>query len=182
MIYLDPPFNSKKSWNAPIGSSAEGASFKDTWTTDDIKEEWVDAIRAEYPELHAFLNSFRLWGQVSDVAYITYMSIRIIECHRVLKSTGTIFYHCDHVMNDYVKIMLDIIFGRGHDINNLVWCYKGPSSPKMKCFAKKHDNIFWYAKGQKNEVYWDWDNDYVWSGICGDINQGIQFSFKAWRR
>ena len=145
MIYLDPPFNSKKAWNAPIGSSAEGASFKDTWTKDDIKEEWVDAIRAEYPELHAFLNSFKLWGQESDVAYITYMAIRVIEMRRVLKNTGSIFYHCDHVMNDYVKIMLDIIFGRGNDINNLVWLYKSGGVSK-RWFAKKHDNIFFYAK------------------------------------
>lgn len=148
MIYLDPPFNSKKQWNAPIGSIAEGATFKDTWTTDDIKEEWIDTIHDEYPELHTFLNSFKLWGAKSDVAYITYMSVRIIECHRVLKSTGTLFYHCDHVMNDYVKIMLDIIFGRDHDINNIVWCYTGGGISK-DYFGKKHDNIFWYRKSSK---------------------------------
>ena len=149
MIYLDPPFNSKKAWNAPIGSSAEGASFKDTWTKDDIKTEWVDTIRAEWPELHAFLNSFKLWGKESDVSYIIYMAIRMIECRRVLKSTGTLWYHCDHVMNDYVKIMLDIIFGREHDINNIVWCYSNSGRSKT-AFAKKHDNIFFYAKDINN--------------------------------
>ena len=151
MIYLDPPFNSKKQWNAPIGSIAEGATFKDTWKEDDIKQEWVDAIQAEHPELHTFLKSFKLWGAKSDVAYITYMSVRIIECHRILKQTGTIFYHCDHVMNDYVKVMLDIIFGRDHDINNIVWCYSGPG--KKQGFTRKHDNIFWYRKG----------DDYTWN-------------------
>ena len=145
MIYLDPPFNSKKQWNAPVGTNAEGASFKDTWTKDDIKEEWVDAIRAEYPELHAFLNSFKLWGQESDVAYIIYMAVRIIECRRILTSTGSLFYHCDHVMNDYVKIMLDIIFGRGNDVNNIVWCYETSGKGKST-LPKKHDNIFFYSK------------------------------------
>ena len=145
MIYLDPPFNSKKQWNAPVGSSAEGASFKDTWTASDIKDEWVDAIRAEYPELHAFLNGMKMWAVESDVAYIIYMAVRIIECQRILKSTGTLWYHCDHVMNDYVKVMLDIIFGRSHDINNIVWCYMTGGVGK-RTFAKKHDNIFFYAK------------------------------------
>ena len=164
MIYLDPPFNSKKAWNAPIGSSAEGASFKDTWTKDDIKEEWVDAIRAEYPELHAFLNSFKLWGQESDVAYIIYMAVRIIECRRILKNTGTIWYHCDHVMNDYVKIMLDIIFGRGHDINNIVWLYKSGGASK-RTFAKKHDNIFFYCKTKDYKYNMVKERSYVVGGL-----------------
>ena len=147
MIYLDPPFNSKKQWNAPTGSAAEGASFKDTWTENDIKDEWVDAIRVEYPELHQFLKGMKMWAQESDVAYITYMSIRIIEMHRILKDTGSIFYHCDHYMNDYVKIMLDIIFGRKRDVNNIVWCYETSGKGKFH-LPKKHDNIFFYSKGE----------------------------------
>ena len=149
MIYLDPPFNSKKAWSAPIGSMAEGAEFKDTWNLSDIEEEWVETIHDEYPELHQFLKGMKMWSRISDVGYIAYMAVRIIECRRVLKSTGTLWYHCDHVMNDYVKIMLDIIFGRDHDINNIVWCYTGGGISK-DYFGKKHDNLFWYRKGKSH--------------------------------
>ena len=174
MIYLDPPFNSKKQWNAPVGTSAEGASFKDTWTKDDIKTEWVDAIRAEWPELHAFLNSFKLWGQESDVAYIIYMAIRIIECRRILKSTGSLFYHCDHVMNDYVKIMLDIIFGRGNDVNNIVWCYRTGGASKRH-FGKKHDNIFFYSKTKDYKFNLKKEKSYTKGSKGGGFAGGAEF-------
>ena len=145
LIYLDPPFNTNKTWEGAAGSDAEDASFKDTWTGDDIKKEWVDAIRAEHVELHKFLSGMKFWAGESDVAYITYMAVRIIECRRILKSTGSLYYHCDHYMNDYVKVMLDIIFGRHHDVNNLVWTY-GLGGSSKRAFSKKHDNIFLYSK------------------------------------
>ena len=148
MIYLDPPFNSKKQWHAPVGSHAEGASFKDIFGSDDVDPAWMLQWGKERPELYHFIKSMYIYADVSDASYIQYMAIRIIECHRILKDTGSLAFHCDHVMNDYVKIMLDIIFGRGHDINNLVWTYGlGGSSPRT--YSKKHDNIFLYAKTDK---------------------------------
>ena len=147
MIYLDPPFNSKKQWHAPVGSHAEGASFKDIFGSDDVDPAWMLDWSKERPELYHFIKSMYIYADISDASYIQYMAIRIIECHRILKDVGTLFYHCDYVMNDYVKIMLDIIFGRGHDINNIVWCYDTSGKGK-RTFTKKHDNIFFYAKSE----------------------------------
>ena len=155
MIYLDPPFNSNKYWHAPVGAHAEGASFKDIFGSDDVDPAWMLQWGKERPELYHFVKSMYIYADISDASYIQYMAIRMIECHRILKETGTLFYHCDHVMNDYVKIMLDIIFGRGHDINNIVWTYTG-GSDRGKGFGRKHDNIFFYRKGENykfNKLY-----------------------------
>ena len=151
MIYLDPPFNKNKSFHAPVGTNASGASFKDIFGSDDIDPRWMEVWKSERPELYSFIKSMYFFADLSDASYIQYMAVRVIECRRILKETGTIWYHCDHTMNDYVKIMLDIVFGRNHDINNIVWCYKSGGASK-KSFSKKHDNLFFYAK-TKNYKY-----------------------------
>lgn len=143
MIYLDPPFNTNKTWEGTSG--AEDASFKDTWSSDDVDYEWMEDYRIEYPALYHFIKNMHFFARQSDCSYIAYMAIRIIECRRVLKDTGSLFYHCDHYMNDYIKVMLDIIFGRERDVNNIVWYYTNASRGKQK-LAKAHDNIFWYSK------------------------------------
>ena len=145
LIYLDPPFNSKKQWNAPIGSHAEGASFKDKWYTSDVDVRWTETYRREYPELYYFLKSTAFYAKESDTSYLSYMSIRLIEMHRVLKSTGSLYYHIDGVMAHYIKIVLDIIFGRDNFRNDIAWCYRGGGNSK-KNFARKHDTLLRYSK------------------------------------
>lgn len=88
LIYLDPPFNKNKVFSAPIGSSAEGAEFRDIFRKEDIKEEWVDSIRFENPELHDYLKGVQSFSNSYNYCYLVYMSIRLIECHRVLKQGG----------------------------------------------------------------------------------------------
>jgi adenine specific DNA methylase Mod len=79
------------------------------------------------------------------MAYVMYMAQRLIEMHRVLKSTGSLYLHCDPTASHYLKNVLDAIFGRNNFINNIVWCYNTQGKPK-KGFAKKHDDILFYAK------------------------------------
>ena len=89
LIYLDPPFNKNRSFTAPIGRTAKGASFKDIFTREDYKPEWREEFRIAYKELYMFLESMPFYANESDVAYIAYMAKRVIECHRILKSTGS---------------------------------------------------------------------------------------------
>ncbi len=97
LIYLDPPFNSNANYAAPIGSEAAGAAFKDTWTLSDIDIEWLNLLQAKHPTLnrviHAAMND-------SDKSYLIYMAIRLLELHRILKSTDTLYLHCDPTMRD----------------------------------------------------------------------------------
>lgn len=88
LIYLDPPFNSKHNYAAPIGSKAAGAEFKDTWTLSDIKEAWYGEIADTHPGLYGLLTATQKIHGKSMMAYLIYMAVRIIEMRRVLKNGG----------------------------------------------------------------------------------------------
>ncbi len=148
LIYLDPPFNKKKTFTAPIGSSAEGASFRDIFRQEDVKDEWLKDIKEDHRELNIFLTSVKDFGgtyYLYNYCYLCYMSIRLIEMHRILKDTGSIYLHCDPHMSHYLKILMDIIFGEKNFRNELSWCYRGAGYPK-KDFGKRHDIILRYSK------------------------------------
>ena len=149
MIYLDPPFNKKKSFSAPIGSKAAGDEFKDTWFEDDIKDEWVKSIEEQHPNLYNYLVHVGQFAEQSDKAYLTYMAVRVLECRRILKQTGSIFYHCDDTMQHYIKLMLDIVFGRKNFRNEINWYYPGGIKANINYFPKKNDAIFWYTKSNE---------------------------------
>ena len=145
LIYLDPPFNSKTDYAAPIGSEAAGAEFKDTWTLRDIDIEWLDLISAKYPALYRVIQAAMT---NSDKSYMIYMAPRLIEMYRILKETGSIYLHCDPTMSHYLKLMMDAIFGRNNFRNEIVWCYSRPSAPKQRQLSRVHNTIFWYSKGK----------------------------------
>ena len=120
----------------------------------DIDVEWVNLIEKQHPELHRVLLAALT---DSDKSYLTYMAVRLLEMHRILKSTGSIYLHCDPTMSHYLKIVMDAIFGRKKFRNEIVWCYTGPGSPKMRQFNRKHDIVFWYANGDQ----WVFNRDVV---------------------
>ena len=148
LIYLDPPFNKNKKFTAPIGTSAEGASFHDIFREEDLKEEWLTAIQEDQPDLFHYLSGIKGIGKPYNFAYLAYMAIRLIECRRVLKRTGSIYLHCDPKMSHYLKTTMDCVFGEDNFRNEIVWCYRGGGVPK-KDFARKHDIIFRYCSGSR---------------------------------
>lgn len=156
LIYLDPPFNSNANYAAPIGSKAAGAEFKDTWTLSEVDVAWLDLIETKHPKLHHVILAAM---SESDQSYLIYMAVRLLEMRRLLKPTGSIYLHCDPTMSHYLKLVMDAIFIKegGSIRNEIVWCYTGPGSPKMRQFNRKHDTIFWYVKGEK----WVFNGDKV---------------------
>lgn len=146
LIYLDPPFNKNKKFTAPIGTSAEGASFTDIFREEDIKKDWLVTIQEDHPELSRYLNGIRGVGKPYNFAYLAYMAIRLIECHRVLKSTGSVYLHCDPTMSHYLKTVMDCIFGEDNFRNEVIWQYFMGGKSNQD-FARKHDVILRYAKG-----------------------------------
>ena len=145
LIYLDPPFNSKRLYSAPIGSKAAGVSFKDMWTWQDVNEAYLETLAGKYPALTTLIASIGVTHSKAMMAYLTYMAQRIIEMHRVLKDTGSLYLHCDPTASHYLKVVLDEIFGKSNFRNEIIWCYRGGGSPK-KDFGKRHDVIFRYSK------------------------------------
>ena len=148
LIYLDPPFNSKRMYSAPVGSKAAGASFKDTWTWKDVDEYYLDSLADQFPALTKYIASVGTVHSKPMMAYLTYMAQRIVEMHRILKATGSVYLHCDPSAGHYLKGLLDAVFGKNNFRNEIVWCYSVGGKSK-RTFGKKHDTIYFYSKGSK---------------------------------
>lgn len=145
LCYIDPPFYSQREYGA----------FTDVWAWD------AEAARG-YEEMRGWKVVELLRGVLGEgglLAYLVSLTRRIVEIHRVLKSTGSLFLHCDPTAGHYLKVILDAVFGPGGGgfRNEIVWCYTGPGSPGMKQFMRKHDTIFWFSKGPK----WTFNADAV---------------------
>ena len=147
LIYLDPPFNSNRNYAAPIGSPAEGAGFKDIWTLDDIKEVQVEELKSVNYGLHAVITAARYASGPGMTAYLTVMGIRLLEIHRLLKPTGSVYLHCDPTASHYIKGMMDAVFGPAAFRNEIVWSYAGGGIPRYD-FPRKHDIILRYSKSE----------------------------------
>ncbi len=154
LIYLDPPFNKNKKFTAPIGTSAEGASFKDIFTQDDLKEEWLKTLEENQSDLFRYLSGIRGIGKPYNFAYLAYMAIRLLECRRVLKPTGSVYLHCDATMSHYLKTTMDCIFGEDNFRNEIVWKstsrgFKGSQFAARK-FNSNTECILFYFKSKNS--------------------------------
>jgi site-specific DNA-methyltransferase (adenine-specific) len=161
LIYIDPPFNSKRNYNMIWDeATAQTEAFKDTWSLRSIADEEAiifDKEPQRYRTLHDMLSSMKRLLSHRDsalYAYLTNIGIRIVELYHVLKQTGSIFLHCDPTAGHYLKILLDSVFGKKRMLNELVWCYDTGGRSKSK-FPTKHDLIFWYSK--TNEYRFEYD-------------------------
>ena len=126
LVYLDPPFNSKRDYNLlfrePSGEPAQGQikAFTDTW-------QWSECAYVEFcqtcpRELVELVQGFvRTLGRNDLTAYLVMMAPRLVELHRVLKPTGSLYLHCDPTASHYLKVMLDVIFGARNFRNEIVW-------------------------------------------------------------
>ena len=153
LMYLDPPFNSKADYAAPIGSQAAGAAFKDTWGLDDINLAWHGLIKADYPALYDLLTAVQKVHGDSMMSYLIYMSIRVVEMRRLLKSTGSIYLHCDPTASHYLKLMMDSVFGRQSFRSEIIWRRSNAHSKTSRQYGPIHDTIFFYSKSQECVVH-----------------------------
>ena len=157
LIYLDPPFNSKRAYNI-IFKDKDGKyppsqieAFDDTWHWSDETEETMwELSKPPYPaKLYRTLEAFRVALGTSDMmAYLVMMAIRLCELRRVLKRTGSIYLHCDPTASHYLKIIMDQIFGMKNFRNEIVWCYSHGGRSGNN-FGKKHDILLRYSKSKK---------------------------------
>ena len=113
LIYLDPPFNKERDFEAPIGSQAAGAAFKDAWTLDDVDVCEHGELADRNPAAYAVIEAARLTRGKSLQSYLIFMAVRLLEMKRLLKPTGSIYLHCDDTAGHYLKVLMDAIFGGG---------------------------------------------------------------------
>lgn len=146
LIYLDPPFNSKKKYKAPVGSPAEGAAFKDIWTDEDIKNEWHGQIAEEHEELYQIIQTSELIYDKSMKIYLMAMAVRLFEMRRILKPTGSIYLHCDSTASHYLKLVMDSVFKKKNYQSEVIWGYRTQGVSKSS-WPKKHDTLLHYGGG-----------------------------------
>src|SRR4051812_40255707 len=129
LVYLDPPFNSNATYNvlfkAPIGegSQAQIEAFEDTWHWNAAAERAFDeVIHSGNSDAAEMLRAMRSFLKENDMmAYLAMMAVRLLELHRVLKPTGSLYLHCDPTASHYLKILLDAVFGADHFVNEISW-------------------------------------------------------------
>ena len=148
LIYLDPPFNSNVDYAAQIDSEAAGAEFKDTWTLSDIDVEWLTLLDQKYPKV---VRSIQAACDNSMKSYLCYMTIRLLEMKRILKSTGSIYLHCDQTASHYLKTVMDGIFGSKNFRREIIWANRDQSGFKSqaKNWIRGSDSILYYTKSNK---------------------------------
>ncbi len=153
LIYTDPPFNSKRTYSAPIGTKAAGSSFKDMWTWDDVDVACLGRLYKDYPHLVNFIYSVGDIHSKAMASYLAFMTQRIIEMHRVLKPSGSMYLHVDPTASHYLKIILDRVFGKNNFRNEIVWHYYNGTSNIRGAYVRKHDILMFYTKDKKQVVF-----------------------------
>ena len=172
LIYLDPPFNSNASYNVLFkgptgsGSAAQIEAFDDTWHWNDSAEEaFGDVVRSGNAAAATMLRAMRSFlGDNDMMAYLAMMAVRLLELHRVLKPTGSLYLHCDPTASHYLKILLDAVFGAKCFRTEVIWKRTSAHSNSKRNFADVHDVILLYGKSAKyvhNEVFTPYSQAYI---------------------
>ncbi len=172
LIYLDPPFNSNATYNVLFteangeGSAAQIQAFDDTWHWNMEAEYAYQRVVTTGPrKLADLLQAMRSFlGQNDMMAYLTMMAERMVELHRVLKPTGSIYLHCDPTASHYLKLLMDAVFGPGNFRNEISWNRSNPKSLHVVNFPNCRDVILRYSKTGKsifNKVFSEHDMAYV---------------------
>ena len=184
LIYLDPPFNSSATYNvlfkAPSGegSQAQIEAFEDTWHWNESAERAFDeVVTGPHSDASIMLRAMRsALGENDMMAYLAMMAVRLIELHRVLKPTGSLYLHCDPTASHYLKILLDGIFGPLNFRNEIIWKRSNPKSLGSINFPTCTDTILRFSKSSKatfHQTYEEHDPDYVESAYKYSDADGV---------
>ena len=163
LIYLDPPFNSKRSYNILFSESSGAASeaqieaFEDSWHWGpSAMQAYEEVITGCYQKVARMLKAMVDGLGHNDVtAYLSMMTVRLVELHRVLKKTGSIYLHCDPTAGPYLRVIMDSVFGPTCLRNEVVWIrtpFSGSSKSRARQLPRSHDYILFYSKGHS----WQW--------------------------
>jgi len=172
LVYLDPPFNSNADYNVlfrePSGqvSQAQFHAFTDTWSWADAADTYHQFIdncpNVAVVELMEALHSFLKHSPM--MAYLAMMAPRLVELHRILKETGSLYLHCDPTAVHYLRMLLDEIFGATNFRNEIIWKRTSAHANVIKKFGAVHDCILFYSVSDDpkwNQQYAPYTDDYI---------------------
>ncbi len=172
LIYLDPPFNSNRNFNVLFkDESGEEAPaqirvFEDTWHWNVVAEQtYQDLVTTGQPQVSMLISALRQFiGTNQMMAYLVMMAARLVELHRVLKPTGSLYLHCDPTASHYLKIVLDTIFGPRNFMNEIVWKRTSSHNDARRNFSSLDDILFFYTKTEAytfNPQFTPYSEDYI---------------------
>lgn len=164
LIYLDPPFNSNRNYNvlfkdeSGTDSEAQITAFEDTWHWNHVAGQTYQELVTQSPDhVSKMIASLREFiGTNQMMAYLVMITIRLVELHRVLKNTGSLYLHCDPTASHYLKIILDTIFGPRNFRNEIVWQRTSAHNDPNR-YGANIDIILYYTKG----TTWTWNQLYA---------------------
>ena len=188
LIYLDPPFNSKRDYNLlfktpkppkksdgktalkteePQAEYADASitAFEDTWHWgQQAADEFREILRCGNTDVAELMQALRAFLKENDMmAYLVMMCNRLLELHRVLKPTGSLYLHCDPTASHYLKIVLDGVFGKENYLNEIVWKRTSAHSSARR-WGDVHDTLLFYSKGRSyvwNQLYQQFDESHI---------------------
>ena len=178
LVYLDPPFNSNASYNVLFRertgeeSPAQIRAFTDTWEWTQETEYTYEMDIIRNPGVPSavkdMISAFRQFiGQNAMMAYLVMMAPRLVELHRVLKPTGSIYLHCDPTASHYLKLLMDAVFGAGNYRNEISWRRTNAHNDAKqgrRQYGNVRDTILLYTKSNTwtwNWQYTEYDSEYV---------------------
>ena len=159
-IYLDPPFNSNRNYNVlfkneqGMDSQAQIVAFKDTWHWDmTAQATYEELVEIAPPHVVTMVSALKtMLGTNQVMAYLVMMTVRLLELHRVLKPTGSLYLHCDTTASHYLRIVLEAIFGADNFLNEIIW-ERFNFHADAKRWGRVHDVILFYAKRSSQLTY-----------------------------
>jgi site-specific DNA-methyltransferase (adenine-specific) len=172
LIYLDPPFNSSRSYNvlfrdeSGASSDAQITAFDDTWHWGPSAEQaYFDIIQANPGVVDDLLAALRsIIGENQMMAYLVMMAARLVEMHRVLKPKGSLYLHCDPTASHYLKIILDTVFGGMNFRSEIIWKRTSAHGNASKNFGNLTDTILYYSKSSQytfNQIFTEYSEKYL---------------------
>ena len=185
----DNEFRLLKEWGIATAAQADDAGvawpddpkakggYEDTWSwDDDVHPDWVTGIKATHEAVNLLIEATRQIHGDSIAAYLAFMAIRLFEIHRILKPTGSLYLHCDHTANGYLRQLLDGVFGNGEGNNpgfrnEVIWSHQGSWIQPEDHFPRRHDTIFWYTKSKQYTFHPGYESD-----------AELQMNYKRWKR
>lgn len=174
LVYLDPPFNSKRSYNLLFAqrdgrkAASQVRAFDDTWTWDEAAAWTYEEVVSRGDEVADSLAALKQILNTNDMlAYLTMMTPRLVELHRVLKPTGSLYLHCDPTASHYLKIMLDAVFGPERFGAEIIWkrtTAHSDAKQGRRLPGRIHDVILMYTKSDSmtwNTIYTPYEQSYI---------------------
>src|SRR5208337_4413949 len=181
LVYLDPPFNSAQSYNAffhekdGTDAASQIRAFEDTWHWDIETRKAYDALTESPGKVSDVMQAFYTFLGGSDMmAYLTMMAPRLVELRRVLKSTGSLYLHCDPTASHYLKLLCDGVMGAANYQNEVVWKRTSAHSSARR-YGPNHDVILFYSKSHAktwNTQRLDYSEDYLQSKYANKDEHG----------